>query len=510
MASIKAFILCFTLLLSISQVYGHDDEYQCGHDHTEPEVVDVEEDMSAFDEGRILQSSSYPSLRIYPHYDTLTATASSSYISYVKNQLMPPILAYYSAALKIKAPLTSNLKLGSSVGSICSNSVPSILRTTGVATDHFVFFTSFSTTDGFVAASSVCSSTSSTRRPFISRVSLNRYKLVDARGNVLLHEKNMYVIMHEMMHSLGFSQSSFPRYIDSSGRTRTGHIKSVSIGGVTRKVVDVPPLTEKLRNFYGCSTLPGAVIENEGGSGTAGTHFERKFFPYETMSSGGIHGRRVSEFSLAMLEGSGWYVPDYKYAEPYYYGQGEGCSFISGKCSTTSAQFDEYCTGSSRGCAPQGRSGGYCSSDPLTDGCRWVKPDEDYDCENSDGEDYARLPSLQVFGRGAGSRCFTGDLNTRISSNGRTTFCFKYTCTGSGSDTRLEVQVGNNKVVCTKKEKRFIDGYYGGIDCPDPLAFCNTAGKKFCPRNCMGRGTCVDNKCQCYSGFMGSDCALKA
>jgi hypothetical protein len=63
MASSKAFILFLTLLLC---VYGYLDEYQCNHDLVEhdPQIADIEEDLSAFEEGRVLES--VPSLRLYP------------------------------------------------------------------------------------------------------------------------------------------------------------------------------------------------------------------------------------------------------------------------------------------------------------------------------------------------------------------------------------------------------------------------------------------------------------
>jgi leishmanolysin len=407
--------------------------------------------------------------------------------------------------LKVKYPVVGNLKLTSS--KICERTTPSILKT-GVAADFFMYY-DIDGGSSFVASAKYCYLASGTKRPLVGRTYINNNKLLIAKGNALVHEKNMYVMMHEMVHALGFSTYTFPYWLDENGRTRKGHVKSVSIGGKTRSVVDIPALTERLRNFYGCSSVPGVIMENEGGSGTSLSHFERKYFVYETMSSGGIFGRRISEFTLGMLEGSGWYVADYSFAEPFFYGQGQGCSFLSNVCSSSSSKFDEYCTGSSRGCAPHGRGGGSCSSDSIMDSCRFYYPNEDYDCDNDDGADYARLPDLQVFGRGAGSKCFTGTLNSRSSSS-RTSFCFKYTCVGSGSDTQLQVQVGKNTITCTQEGTKTVNGYYGAVDCPDPLAFCNQAGKKFCPRGCVGRGTCVNGKCQCNSGYTGVDCALKA
>jgi len=289
----------------------------------------------------------------------------------------------------------------------------------------------------------------------------------------------------------------------------TGHIKKVNIGGKTRTVLDLAPLTPKIRDYYGCSTLPGAILENDGGSGTALSHFETKYFLWEMMCSYDSYGRRVSEFTLAFLEGTGWYVPDYSYSEPYFYGKGQGCSYINNVCSTGGTpRFDEYCSGSSRGCTPEGRGGGYCSGNPLLENCKAIEPYDDYDCDSSYGADYARLPDLQVYGRGAGSKCFTGTLSTSKSASS-TSFCFKYTCVGSGSNTEVEVQVGKNTYTCKNEGPMTINGYNGSVNCPDPLTFCNTVGLKYCPLNCAGRGKCVNNKCQCNKGFSGIDCTMK-
>jgi len=509
MASYKK-ALCSLLLLSLLfisiRAQHPGDEHACKHDEIEqnPQFADIEEDVSSLKEGRGL--GTYSNIRIYPYYEFMKSSAPSSYASYVINKLVPPAIDYFQAALKIKYPVSGKLVLGSGVNSICERSTPSILKSGGVSADVFIYYDSEAVSGTQIANSKYCFLASGTKRPLVVRTMINR-NMLPVTSDVLIHEKNMYTIMHELMHTLGFSTSLYGYFIDDNARTRTGHIKSVSIAGNTRKVIDVPPLTEKLRTFYGCSSLQGAVMENGGGSGTSASHFERKFFVYEAMASGSILGRRISQFSLAMLEGSGWYVPDYSYAEPFFYGQGQGCTFVTGTCSSSSSKFDEFCTGSSRACAPHGRGGGYCSSDSIMDGCKYYYPHEDYDCENDNGGDYARLPSVETYGRGAGSKCFTGTLNTRSSSSA-TSFCFKYTCIGSGSSSEVEVQVGSNKVTCTQEGTKTIDGYYGSINCPDPETFCDTVGKKYCPKNCMGRGSCVNGHCQCNSGYTGIDCAL--
>lgn len=243
-------------------------------------------------------------------------------------------------------------------------------------------------------------------------------------------------------------------------------------------------------------------------TGTAGSHFERKTFLYEVLTSGVIHGRRISEFSLAMLEGSGWYVANYTYAEPFFAGQGQGCNYIYGTCPSNGTQpFEEFCGDSARGCSAVGRGGGLCQVDSKADGCNYVYPFKEYDCMNPAGVNYTRLATIQSFGADTGSKCFSGSLSTKVNDT-QNSFCFKYVCNGTGLQTSIEVTVGTTKINCTQEGPMTVTGYKGVVNCPDPLTFCKTVGLKYCPRGCMGRGKCVNGACVCNTGFTGSDCGM--
>jgi len=226
------------------------------------------------------------------------------------------------------------------------------------------------------------------------------------------------------------------------------------------------------------------------------------------MTSGLLFQQRVSEFGLAMLEGSGWYLPDYDYAEPYFFGQGEGCGFLFDTCSNSNFNYDEFCKTNTRGCTFQGRGGGACTSDTRSAGCKYHTATENFDCENPDAAQYAAVPELQVFGRSSGSRCFDGNLASAGSNPSTSSYCFNYKCQGNGANTVLSISVGKWQVSCTEAGPVTIKGYNGSIQCPDPVSYCNTAGVQFCPRNCMGRGNCVSNQCECYRGFTGIDCGI--
>jgi len=505
-------LLLLTFAIFTTSVYTQEAEesdfdsdelnkvHKCTHDDQdipEPELLEVDEGLGDDQEGRTL--ANLPNLRTYGYYGELNSV-STTYANYISQDLIPPILDYFAAALKNRYPVSGNLKVSSS--SVCGYKTPSVLKT-GVAADYFYFIeTQVDNSGNWVASSVPCTLASGSKRPLIAKTTINTKYIKAGTSNVLLHEKNMICLMHEVTHTLGFSRSLF-------GYFKGGKISSATLDGASAVVLVAEPLTTKLRNHFGCSTLKGAYMENSGSSGTAGSHFERRQFAHEYMTSGLIYQMQVSELTLALLESSGWYTPDYSYADPYFYGQGQGCNFLTKSCSSLGTSFSEFCSGSSRGCTNVGRGGGSCSSDVRSDSCKFIHANVNYDCENSNGENYARLPSLQTYGRSAGSKCFTGTLNSGRAGS-TTSFCFKPTCSGSGTNTQLTLAVGGKSVVCTKKGTVTVSGYAGVINCPDPLAFCNTVGQKICPRGCMGRGSCVNGVCQCKSGFKGTDCALRA
>jgi len=409
MSQYKALLIGFALIV-LSHAFEHEG---CTHDHNPrtPEVLDIEEDFSLIknlDGDRML--ASYPQIRIYADYNQLNS-APSSYRAYIQNELAPAVIAYFEGALRVKYPVSGSLKVPSVQTNLCGINTPSVLLNGGVAADYYIFFDSQSAKgQGWIADSYVCFMASGSNRPLISTTKFNRAQLLEPQGDILVHEKNTYLLLHEMTHTFGFTASMFPYFLDEYGNQRRGHIKSINLNGQLTTVIDVPPLTNNLRSFFGCSSLAGAYLESSGSSGTAGSHFSRRQFLFEYMTSGLLFQQRVSEFGLAMLEGSGWYAPNYDYAEPYFFGQGEGCGFLFDSCSNSNFNFDEFCKTPQRGCTFQGRGGGSCTSDTRSAGCKYHTANENFDCQNPNAASFAVVPELQKFGRSAGSKCFEGNL----------------------------------------------------------------------------------------------------
>jgi len=505
----KIALLAWALFSVSAKAYTPDVGCTHRNHDVEPPVLNIEEEFLPSTVGRNLATITYPQMRIQADYTNLKQ-GTTEFKNYVQKELMPAVIDYFQAAMKIKVPVTGSLKFSTSTKTVCGYTTPSVLYS-GVKTDYFLVVSSTSDSDSnWVASAGACYLASSTMRPILGSMLFNLYYTKAANGDPLIHEKNMYLTMHEMLHALGFAGSSFKNFIDGNGKTLTGHLKSVVLDGSTRTVLDVEPLTTKLRNHYGCSTLPGAFLENDGGSGTAGSHFERRHFLYEAMTSGVIQGLRLSEFSLAVMEGSGWYLPDYSYADQFLVGQGAGCGFLYTSCSSKDIyNYNDFCeTSGQRGCGIVGNAGGVCSSDSRSDGCQYYIPVLQYHCENPDATAYARFASLESYGRTVDSKCFNGDFTTSTRTPSPSSYCFRYKCIGSGLSTTLRVYLGNGYFTCKSESTLRISGYNGNFQCPDPLTFCSTVGKQECPRNCMGRGTCVDNQCVCNSGYTGLDCAM--
>lgn len=161
--------------------------------------------------------------------------------------------------------------------------------------------------------------------------------------------------------------------------------------------------------------------------------------------------RRISEFTLAALEGTGWYTPNYVMAEPMFWGKGKGCSFLEQTCidtSTKQARFTEFCSArTSGGCSFTGGSKAICGNDDIkpdlqfeipaafnyfgdnakmydqyADNCPYYYGINNARCYDPTDSNTRRIRDEFY---GTGSMCFSGTLhkNSIAASTGQ--YCFK-------------------------------------------------------------------------------------
>ena len=105
---------------------------------------------------------------------------------------------------------------------------------------------------------------------------------------------------------------------------------------------------------------PPPSMEDGGGAGTGGAHWEMRVFRDEYMTGSASLGvRTLSALTLALFADSGWYDVDASQAEVLAWGRNAGCEFVSRRCAEWPREY--LCrSGDESGCTLDRRSQGYC------------------------------------------------------------------------------------------------------------------------------------------------------
>ena len=169
------------------------------------------------------------------------------------------------------------------------------------------------------------------------------------------------------------------------------------------------------------------------------------------MTASAIKDLRVTEFAMALLEGTGWYQVDYSLAEPITYGKNKGCSFLDTPCigSGGTSAFEEFCTPLLNfDCSWTQRGGATCGSgsiitnpslpstmnywgnntgvsDVYSDNCPTYQIYSNLDCEDSTQQPTSTLPSAEFYGYGG--KCFMTTLSDVGWYSSAYAYCFKKT-----------------------------------------------------------------------------------
>ncbi|KAK5974675.1 hypothetical protein GCK32_006605, partial [Trichostrongylus colubriformis] len=143
-----------------------------------------------------------------------------------------------------------------------------------------------------IAYASHCATDPTTNRPVAGHVNI----CPDAFDNMKSNEFSQWeaTIKHELIHAFVFSTSLFQMFPRAKPAVSEGPITVIpnvierftridwegSRGPISHDVymMVTPKVRKEARRHFNCSTLEGAEIENQGGSGTAGTHWEKRVF----------------------------------------------------------------------------------------------------------------------------------------------------------------------------------------------------------------------------------------
>jgi leishmanolysin len=425
---------------------------------------------------------------------------------YVVNTLMPQAANFLRGALNV-IPINGSLIAPSTCYGI---TVPTSHTTTGVSDADFVAYVTSvplasTSSNGTVAWALSCSNDAS-GRPTTGHVNFVPSRLTNADvRKPYLETQDVHTAIHEMSHALGFSATYYDQYVDmnnvfhgSGGRTSNVVMANL---GKTVTMMTSPRAIAAAQQHFGCSTMTGVEIEDQGGAGTAGSHWEKRILYTEYMA--GILSSvtsYISSITLAYFEDKGFYTANYGWAQngSMTFGQGKGCAFVNNKCNTQTG--GEFCfdqTKTDQYCSADFLGQGYCAlatygsaldaaeqyfSNPnlgsavsLTDYCPTGVAYSNRVCidgSNSDSQD--------IYGStyGSASKCFQSSLISQGYSAGDAaveTRCFPVRCSSAG---RIQIDIRGGTALCPLDgsagvaDISGVSGYTGVINCPKSTAFC--------------------------------------
>lgn len=114
--------------------------------------------------------------------------------------------------------------------------------------------------------------------------------------------------LHEVYHILGFSKSLYKYYVDANLKRKPESDTYFDKGsGALQYRIRSPKVLAFAREYFNCPDMDGVPVEDNGGSGSAGSHWEKITHGNEMMVSNQVANPVVSMFTLKLMEDSGWY-----------------------------------------------------------------------------------------------------------------------------------------------------------------------------------------------------------
>jgi len=423
--------------------------------------------------------------------NSLKSTNSKMY-TFITTILMPSVVSHMEDTFRVPETQKTRAAVSS-----CHQVTPDRSIKSDLAVDLILILTAEATKeDSFVAWATPCQLHQSTLRPNVGRVNLNPF--------FLSHDEKLFfdqfaTTLHEIYHIMGFSNNLYSYFVNRGTYTK---MKLEETYVVDKRqplpyLIVSPTVVKHAKSHFTCNSVVGVPVEDAGGSGSAGSHWEKIALGNEVMVANQVANPVLSGFTLSLLYDSGWYEINWDMEEPFFWGKGKGCNMLKGECAynghTCKKTGDE-------GCFYDYTFQATCSTDSFSNNCNFFTGTDfnKHDCREANADDFSRGLG-EYFGMS--SRCFAGQMVSGGYYHGN--MCFKSQCTGSS----IRISVGSTTVECKKNgEQLSPTGYKGYIICPDIKDFCDQL-ESSCSADCNTNGRCLKgNKCWCYNTYGGKDC----
>ena len=345
------------------------------------------------------------------------------------------------------------------------------------------------------AAASACFLNGEDSRPIMGYILINPtlgYKIKNSKEYFAL------LFLHEITHILVFSDALFNYYLYSRPVTTKKIINEIE-----RTLIITPKVKNIAAQHFNCPSITGVELENQGGEGSAGSHWETRVMLGDYMISTDYDDVVISDITLALFEDSGWYEVNYYTAGLFRFGKGEGCDFLNSVCATngTSNFKYDFCDFStSDTCSPNNLNRGDCywriyssinskyqyyeqgyGGYQDADFCPISYPHRksySYFCNSCiEGEiTYEEKYFLGFSTISDNSICIISSLDDNLNSeySYERALCHKISC--NYDKLTFNVDIGNHTIECPNEGGKInVEGYKGTITCPRYNRVCTSA-----------------------------------
>ncbi len=337
-----------------------------------------------------------------------------------------------------------------------------------------------------LAAAAPCIVTNS-NRPYGGVLYINT-NLNFNKGNTNQYLKN--ILLHEITHILVFH----PYFFTALKLNQTEGSNSYIIS---------PKAVAKAREHFDCSSITRIPLENQGGSGSVGSHWESRYMLGDYMISTDYPDQAISDITLGLFEDSGFYKVNYYSGGLFKFGKGKGCEFFNKDCiENEKATFEEFCDTANAAMCSSSRT--LKSSCYLTTYTSSIPTAYQYFSDPRKGgfpaADYCPVPyqahsSSTYFSNhcSIGSSSLSSEYNEKI---GFDSFCFMSSILPSSSTTstsqipicyevrcdadnnQFTVTIGSSEIACPTDGGTVSapSGFTGSIVCPKYSDICLSDG----------------------------------
>lgn len=465
--------------------------YRCGADSMKLTPHIINNDKINTKINRRL-STEYTPIKIVIDYTQLSSQISPQQLDYYK-EIFTEVTNYFNSLLNVqhdKIRLNKEIvKKSCDIDSV-GNGVNNYLYDNDVVIFPYI---DNSFDEDILAAASVCLVLNN-NKPVGGIVGLNR----DFTMSYFDSKEYMeMILLHELTHVLVFSPYFFESLNLKITETRNG--KSYFY-------INSPKVLEKAKIHFNCENIKGIQLEDQGGEGTIGAHWESRYMLGDYMISSDYTEIVISEITLALFEDSGFYQVNYYTGGLFRFGKNQGCAFLEESCINNQykTQFpNEFCF-------QQGKN--FCGSSHISKGVCFIKRyqnelEELYQYFSDDYigggflyTNYCPISYFQIntdpieqsyyypghckygyakyFGEkiGSNSLCFESSLKKKsVSTNTEEkSVCYEIEC--DKFEKQIIIKIEELKVICPGYSKKLKDpdGFLGEINCPDYNLVCSS------------------------------------